>query len=394
MKKSILMGTMIFTILFSNFMSAFAEEKTETTNEEGLDIASEAKSAILIERDTGKVIFSKNENEQLPPASMAKIMTLLLAMESIEKGELKLDEMIRVSERASSMGGSQVFLEAGEEMSVEDLLKSVAIASGNDASVALAERISGSEEAFVKQMNNKVNELGLKNTQFQNSSGLPAENLYSTAYDMAIIAKELLKYEAITDYTSIYEDYLRKGQDNEFWLVNTNKLVRFYPGVDGLKTGYTSEAKYCLTATAKKDDMRVIAVVMGVDTVKKRNATVSAMLDYAFNHYDTKRIFDKDQVITNLNLMKAENEKINIITSESISTIHKKGEPTENIKTEVHLNKEFNLPMKKGDQAGTLIVKDGEKIISESPLIIEEDVHKATYLTLLKRSLRSLAKNQ
>src|SRR5690625_5088203 len=176
MKKSILMGTMIFTILFSNFMSAFSEEKTETKNEEErLDIASEAKSAILIERDTGKVIFSKNENEQLPPASMAKIMTLLLAMESLEKGELKLDEMIRVSERASSMGGSQVFLEAGEEMSVEDLLKSVAIASGNDASVALAERISGSEEAFVKQMNNKVNELGLKNTQFQNSSGLPAE---------------------------------------------------------------------------------------------------------------------------------------------------------------------------------------------------------------------------
>lgn len=379
--------------MFINFIPVFAEEVNVDDEKEVLDLAPEAKSAILIERDTGKVIFNKNENEQLPPASMTKLMTLLLIMESLEKGDLTLDEMIRVSEKAASMGGSQVFLEAGEEMSVEDLIKSIAIASGNDASVALAERVAGSEEAFVKQMNDKVKDLGLKNTHFENSSGLPADNLYSTAYDMAIIAKELLKYEDITNYTSIYDDYLRKGQENEFWLVNTNKLVKFYPGVDGLKTGYTNEAKYCLTATAKKNDMRVIAVVMGADTVKKRNATISDMLDYAFNHYDTKRIYEKDQVITSLELMKAEKDQVNIATSESISTIHKKGESTENITTEVLINETFDLPLKKGDQVGQLIVKDGDKIISESPLVVKEDIHKASYFTLFKRSLKNLAKN-
>src|SRR5690625_4127314 len=217
-------------------------------------------------------------------------MTLLLIMEAIENEELSLDETIRISENAASMGGSQIFLGAGEEMTVHDLLKGIAIASGNDASVALAERISGSEEAFVQEMNDKVTELGLENTHFQNASGLPADNHYSTSYDMAMIAKELLKYETITDYTSIYDDYLRKGEENEFWLVNTNKLVKFYPGVDGLKTGYTNEAKYCLTATAMKDDMRVIAVVMGADTIKERNASVSSLLDYAYNHFETQKL--------------------------------------------------------------------------------------------------------
>src|SRR5690625_1741904 len=390
MKKTILIVTIFLTMFVSMIVPIYAEE---TASSETPDLAPDAKSAILIERDTGKLLFDKNAHQKLPPASMTKIMTLLLIMEEIDQGHLKLDEVIRISENAASMGGSQVFLGIGEEMSVEDLLKSIAIASGNDASVALAERISGSEEAFVQKMNDKVDELNLKNSHFKNSTGLPAKDHYSSAYDMAMIAKELLKYESITDYTSIYEDYLRKGEKNEFWLVNTNKLVRFYPGVDGLKTGYTNEAKYCLTATAKKNDMRVIAVVMGADTVKKRNATISDMLDYAFNHYDTKKIYEKDQVITSLELMKAEKDQVNIATSESISTIHKKGESTENITTEVLLNETFDLPLKKGDQVGQLIVKDGDKIISESPLVVKEDIHKASYFTLFKRSLKNLAKN-
>src|SRR5699024_10125099 len=287
-------------------------------------------------------------------------MTLLLIMEAIENEELSLDETIRISENAASMGGSQIFLGAGEEMSVHDLLKGIAIASGNDASVALAERISGSEEAFVKKMNEKVDELGLENTKFQNTSGLPADDHYSTSYDMAMMAKELLKYESITDYTSIYDDYLRKGQDNEFWLVNTNKLVRFYPGVDGLKTGYTSEAKYCLTATAYKNDMRIIAVVMGADTVKERNATVSKMLDYAFNHYETNKLFDKGEKITDIKLFKAENQNIEMVASQSINTIHKKGESTDNISIVVQLDDDYQLPMKKGTQTGILLVKNGD----------------------------------
>lgn len=386
------MGSMIFFMLFSTTVPAFAEEKGNDASTDTPKLAEDANSAILMERDTGKMLFDKNANEKLPPASMTKIMTLLLIMEAIDKGNLKMDEMVRISERASSMGGSQVFLEAGEEMSVKDLLKGISIASGNDASVAMAERISGSEEAFVKKMNEKVKELNLKNTKFQNTTGLPAKDHYSTAYDMAVIAKELLKYESITKFTSVYEDYLRKGEDNEFWLVNTNKLVKFYPGVDGLKTGFTNEAKYCLTATAKKNDMRVIAVVMGAESPKKRNATVSQMLDYAFNHFETKQLFKKDQVITTLELLKAENKQINIVASESISTIHEKGADTADIKAQVELDKNLAPPMEKGDRVGTLYVKDGKKTLSETPLTIKQDIETASYFTFLKRSLQKMAK--
>src|SRR5690625_1952934 len=202
-------------------------------------------------------------------------------MEAIENNKLGWDEKITVSEYASSMGGSQIFLDVGEQMTVEDLVKGIAIASGNDASVALAERIAGSESAFVAMMNEKVKQLNLENTIFQNASGLPAKNHYSSAYDMAIVSKELLKYEKITEFTSIYEDYLRKGKENEFWLVNTNKLVRFYPEVDGLKTGYTSEAKFCLAATAKKEDKRFIAVVIRADTTKEKKNIITKRIDYA-----------------------------------------------------------------------------------------------------------------
>jgi len=391
MKKYILMITTLVITLSLFSIQVMAEEGSATQNK-SLDLAPEAKSGILIERDTGNVMYEKEANKKLPPASMTKIMTLLLIMEELEKGSLKKDDVIRISENAASMGGSQIFLEAGEEMKVNDLLKGIAIASANDASVALAERIAGSEEEFVSRMNEKVKELGLKDTQFQNTTGLPAENHYSTAHDMAMMAKELLSHESITEYTSIYEDYLRKGSEDEFWLVNTNKLVRFYPGVDGLKTGFTNEAKYCLTATAKKNDMRVIAVVMGVDTPKERNASVSNMLDYAFNTYETKKLFDKGEAITTLDLLKAEQKNVNIIASESISTLHKKGESVENLTTSVKLDS-VTLPLKKGEQVGKLVVKNGDKLISETPLVVESDIDKASLYTLFKRSIQKLSKN-
>lgn len=391
MKKNILIGMFFLSMLLSIGQPIYAMEKGEKKdNKETVGLAQDAKSAILIERDTGDILFEKESHQQLPPASMTKVMTLLLIMESLETGNLKLDEVIRISENAASMGGSQIFLGAGEEMSVEDLLKGIAIASGNDASVALAERISGSEAAFVNQMNEKVKELNLKNTKFQNVSGLPAKDHYSSTYDMAIIAKELLKYESITDYTSIYEDYLRKGEEDEFWLVNTNKLVKFYPGVDGLKTGFTNEAKYCLTATAKKNDMRVIAVVMGADTVKDRNATVSQLLDYAFNHFETKKLYEKGQKITDIQLLKAELDHVDVVASESISTLHKKGDSKENLTTEIIVDKSFSLPMKKGDEVGKLLIKDNDKILSETALVLKKDLKKASYLTLVKRSIQQL----
>jgi len=231
--------------------------------EETEDLAPNAKSAIMIEASTGEILFRKNENEKLAPASMTKMMSMLLIMEEIEKGNLKWDEKITVSENASSMGGSQIFLEPREQMTVTELLKGIAIASGNDATVAMAERISGSEEAFVKKMNERAKKLGLKNTNFVTSTGLDADNHYSSAYDMALIAKELVKHEKILEFTGTYEDYLRTDSSSPFWLVNTNRLVRFYSGVDGLKTGFTSTAGYCLTATAQRggrEDLRAAKI--------------------------------------------------------------------------------------------------------------------------------------
>ncbi|MEN1969102.1 D-alanyl-D-alanine carboxypeptidase family protein [Lentibacillus sp. N15] len=392
MKKYGLLISMVFSLLWVSTISVFAEEKSTDESKDTVDLAPDAKSAILIERDTGKVLFDKNAQEELPPASMTKIMTLLIIMEELDKGNLKLDEKVRVSEKAASMGGSQIFLEAGEEMSLNDLLKGISIASGNDASVAMAERIAGSEEAFVKRMNKKAKELGLKNTHFNNCTGLPADDHYSTANDMAVMAKELLKYEKITDYTSIYEDYLRKGTEDEFWLVNTNKLVKFYPGVDGLKTGYTNEAKYCLTATAQKNDMRVISVVMGAKTTKERNATVTKMLDYAFNQFGTKKLFEKGQPITKLNMLKADEREVDVVASESISTLHKKGEEPKNITTLVKMDS-VSLPLEKGDKVGTLIVKDGKKVLSKTTLTVKEDIKPASFFTLFKRSIGEMTKS-
>lgn len=389
MNKRSMILTLICFFLFSSFYSPLstqaASEEKQTPN-----LAKDANSAILMEQDTGTILFEKDPHEKLPPASMTKVMTLLLIMEAIDQGQLTLDEQVRISENASSMGGSQVFLEAGEEMSVEDLLKSIAIASANDASVALAERISGSEEAFVEAMNDKVKELGLKNTKFKNTTGLPAEDHYSTAYDMAVISRELLKYEDITAYTSIYEDYLREGTDKEFWLVNTNKLVRFYPGVDGLKTGYTSEAKYCLAATMKKEDMRVVAVVFGYDSSKTRNAEVSSMLDYAFNHYVATKLHEQGEVITELSLLKGEERKTNIVTKEKVSTIHPKGEDMDNLHTEYELFDDLSLPIKAGDEVGTLYVKNDNEILMESPLTVEQSIEKASLFTLFKRALQKV----
>ena len=247
----------VFTLSMS--VPSFAAEKTKTAE---LDLAPKTKSAILIEKDTGSVLFDKNKDERLSPASMTKIMTMLLIMEALDQKRISMTDKVRTSEYAASMGGSQIVLEPGEEMTVEQMLRGIAIGSGNDASVAMAEKIAGSEEEFVKRMNAKAMDLGLKNTKFQNCTGLPTSDHYSSAYDMAMMAKELLKHEEITKFTSLYESYLREDTDKKFWLVNTNKLVKFYPGVDGLKTGFTHEAKYCLTATAKKDNMELIAVIM------------------------------------------------------------------------------------------------------------------------------------
>lgn len=381
--------TILLVSMFSMpVMANHHEEAIEQVASEASQpkLANNSKSAILIERDTGQVLFEKKPHEKLSPASMTKIMTLLLIMEALENGKIKKDEMVRTSEYAASMGGSQIFLEEGEEMSVDDMLKGIAIASANDASVALAERIAGSEEAFVQRMNDKVKELGLKNTLFQNTTGLPAKEHYSSAYDMAMIARELLKYETITDYTSIYEDYLRQGEEEEFWLVNTNKLVKFYEGVDGLKTGFTNEAKYCLTATAERNGMRTIAVVFGAETSKERNSDVTQLLDYGYSNFETKSIYKKNEKVTEFDWMKANKEKVNVVTDDSVSLLYEKGSDLEKLDTRIKINQNIELPINKNKVVGQLEVLLDNDVVQKTDLIIQEDVKKASVLQLFQRT--------
>jgi D-alanyl-D-alanine carboxypeptidase (penicillin-binding protein 5/6) len=323
---------------------------------------------------------------------MTKVMTMLLIMEAIDQGKLSWNEKIRASEYAASMGGSQIFLEPGEEMTTKEMLRGIAIGSGNDAAVAMAERIAGSEDAFVEKMNEKAKELGLTHTHFENTTGLPVKGHYSTAYDMAIMAKELLKYEDITKFTGMYEAYLRENTDKKFWLVNTNKLVRFYPGVDGLKTGFTNEAKYCLTATAQKDGMRVIAVVFGAPTSKDRNAQVTKMLDYAYSQYQTHPIFKRNQAVGKAKISKGQDKMVKALTSEPLSLLTKKGEKTDGVEQKVIMQKDLKAPLQKGDQVGTLkLIQDG-KVVLESPLVASKNVAEAGWWTLCKRAFGMFTK--
>ncbi|MED0948161.1 serine-type D-Ala-D-Ala carboxypeptidase DacF [Bacillus mobilis] len=378
-----------FMLLLSGTSVSFAQsEKTKQgkTEETTPKLAEQASSAIVIEQDTGKVLFDKNPNEKLPPASMTKIMTMLLIMEQVEKGKLKLTDKVRASEHAASMGGSQIFLEPGEEMTVNEMLKGIAIASGNDASVAVAEHIAGSEEGFVNMMNKKAKDLGLKNTHFQNPTGLPAKDHYSTANDMAIMARELMKYPLIRKYTGKYEDYLREDTDKKFWLVNTNKLVRFYPGVDGVKTGFTTEAKYCLTASAEKNGMRVISVVMGAPTSKERNNQVTKLLDYAFGQYMTKKLYTRGEKIKTVQVGKGKKEKVDLVASDNVSLLMKKGENMDKVKQEVIAEKKVKAPIKKGDALGTLVIKKDKDVLLKQTIVAKEDVAAASWWELFKRS--------
>lgn len=357
--------------------------------EETEDLAPNAKSAIMIEASTGEILFQKNKDEKLAPASMTKMMSMLLIMEEIENGNLKWNEMITTSEKASSMGGSQIFLKVGEKMTVEDLLKGVAIASGNDAVVALAERVSGSEEQFVKRMNTRAQDLGLKNTNFINATGLTADNHYSSAYDMSLIAKELVKHEKILEFTSTYEDYLRKDTKSPFWLVNTNRLVRFKEGVDGLKTGFTDEAGYCLTATMKKDNMRLITVVMKEENTSKRSADTTKMLDYGFNIYMVQTILDEKTTIEKKKVELGKTLTTEIVPKENITILNKKSEEQKNITYKTNINK-IIAPVKKGDKVGTIDIIEDNNIISTIDATVKEDISKANILTIYLRNLKEI----
>lgn len=364
-----------------------SNESTDDDSSDGL--LSDGKSAILIEASTGEILYEKNAHDRYAPASMTKIMSMILIMEEIEKGNLKWDEVLVASEYAASMGGSQIFLQPNEKMTVKDLFKAVAIGSANDATVVFAERIAGTEEKFVKKMNDKAKELGLKDTNFKNAVGLDEANHYSSAYDMAMMAKELVKHEQVFEFTTIYEDYLRQNTDNKFWLVNTNKLIKTYDGADGLKTGYTKEAGYCLTATVKKDNMRLIGTIMGASDSKSRNSNMATLLDYGYNTYQMQVEVKKDEVVSKKKLSKAKNEVIEIVPKKDASVLVEKGEEKEALNYEMNLDK-IKLPIKKGDKVGILKLKEGNEVISTTELTVKEDVEKADILELYKRSIKSI----
>lgn len=348
----------------------------------------DATSAILIDKASGKVLYEKNADEKLPMASMTKIMSMLLIMENINEGNLSYTDKVIISKNASGMGGSQVFLQEGEEYKVEDLLKCIAVSSANDAVVAMAEKISGSVEKFVELMNNKAKEIGLLNTNFANPHGLDNENHYSTARDMARLAQELLKYEDILKFTSIYEDYLTKPDGSQVWLVNTNRLVRFYDGVDGLKTGYTTDAGYCLTATALKNDLRLISVVMKSSSSDARSKDTATLLSYGFNSFKNNVIYSKDKALGEINVVNGKVDKVKVYLKEDATELlgitEKPGDYSFNIKVD-----KIEAPIKKDSVVGIAEVIDSEgNIIKEAEIIVKDDIVRANFWDYLKRNMK------
>lgn len=344
-----------------------------------LDLKS--KSAIMIEESSKKILFEKDAHEKMAPASMTKIMTLLLVAEAISDNRISLDQEVTASEYAVSMGGSQVYLEANSKYKISELIKAVGIGSANDASVVLAEVVGGTVENFVAMMNNKAKELGLTDTNFKNPHGLDEANHYSTAYDMAMIASELVKYDFILDVTSTYEDHFTHPNGNSIWLVNTNSLIRFYDGVDGLKTGFTTEAGYCLTATKKVDDMRILTVTMNAETKDDRNSDTIKLMESAFSMYNVKKVIDKNNSLGKTFVNKSTQKYVNYYLEDDAKLLLTKD--TRDIKYDYKINVDnLTAPLKAGDVVGKLkLTYDNESV--EYNIIINEDVKKANYFETL-----------
>lgn len=348
-----------------------------------------AGSSILMEVSTKTILYEKNKDSQVAVASLTKMMAQILILEAIESGNLTWEEQVKASSNAAGYGGTQIYLQPGEMMSVRDLMKGITMASANDATVVLAERIAGSEEAFVKMMNEKAKKLGLKNTNFMNPTGLDEDNHYSSAYDMALIAIELLKHDEILEFSSVYEDYLRTDTPNKFWLVNTNKLVRFYDGADGLKTGFTDNAGYTMAVTAKRNDMRLIAIVLGEAVSKVRNQETTSLLDYGFNLYKVQVIKKQGDVIKTVDLNKATKNKVDVVLDRDITVLSKKSDTEKSYTEKVNIN-EVKLPLKENQIVGNIEIYDQGKQIGSYPLIVKENVKKKNIFKLFLDNLKDI----
>ena len=367
----------ILLMIFSIYIPCSAEE-----------VIPGAVSGILIDADSGKIIFEKNKNKKVAMASLTKMMSQIIILEEIEKGNIKWDDIVVVSKTAQDMGGSQIYIEMGERISIRDLMKGISMASGNDATVMMAEVISGTEEKFVERMNKKAKELGLKNTKFVNCTGLDEEGHYSTAYDLSVIARELVvNHPSILEFSSLYEDYLREGTDKKFWLVNTNKLVHFYEGADGLKTGHTDNAGYCLAATAKRGNLRLIGIVLGEKDSKIRNSETMSLLDYGFNTVKMNKLMSKDEVVKKISIDKASDKELEIVMCDDLNILENKSSEKVNYRFKYSIN-EIKLPLKKGEVIGKVKVYN-DKYIKSGDLCINKDIKRLSFFDLYLKNIIS-----
>ena len=353
------------------------------------ELVPNAKAAILIDPDSKKILYEKNIYDEVSIASLTKMMGLTIIFEKIDEGKIKYTDKVIASKNASEMGGSQIWLSEGEELTVDELLKGIIMASANDGIVAMAEYIAGSEEAFVKMMNRKASELKLVHTHFTNPTGLDEKGHYSSAYDLSIVASELMSHPDVFKYTTIYEDYLRKNTDNKFWLVNTNKLIKTYKGADGLKTGMTDNAGYCMAVTARRNGMRILAIVLGEKEGKVRNKETSELLDYGFNNYEITTIKKKGEKVGEIEFLKSNPERIDIVLNEDVNLIKKKDEVKKEYKSEVKLNN-LKLPIKKGEEIGELLIKDNNEIVKRIVLNSNQDMEKRSFFDLWGNILKSM----
>lgn len=361
--------------------------ETAETSAVGTVLDIKAKSAVLMEPNTGKILYEQNADKPLPPASITKIMSLLLVMEALDRGDFTLETVVNASEHACSMGGSQIWLEPGEGMTVHDLLKATVIASANDACVALGELVAGSEEGFVELMNSRAKELGMNSTTFKNCTGLDAEGHLTTANDVAVMSGELIKHDLIKDYSTVWMDTLRDGKSE---LVNTNKLVRFYKGTTGLKTGTTSVAKYCLSATAERDNLSLVAVIMGGETSSDRFEGAKKLLDFGFANFSFRKI-GADLKETEIPLLKAEKKTLKVKAEEEISLLSQKSAKND-IKRETEWNKNITAPIKKGQTVGYVNIYNGEENIGKIPIKAAENIKKMTFGLSFGKILKGLFK--
>ncbi len=352
-----------------------------------LDIG--GKSALLMDIATGTVLYEKNAHEALPPASVTKVMTMLLIMEAIDSGKIGWNDTVIASEAASAKGGSQIYLKVGEQMSVTDMVKSIAVSSANDCACAMAEHIAGSEAAFVQLMNQRAKELGMNDTNFVNCTGLDdapdAKNHRTSAYDIALMSRELMNnHPEIQKFTTIWMDTVRDGT---FGLSNTNKLVRFYPGATGLKTGFTAEAGYCLSATAQRDSIGLIAVVMGAKTSQERFAACKSLLDYGFANY---ALVKPQGLLGEVQVKLGEMDSVVAVPAEPVEVLVDKAQANQ-VQVKTVLEESVAAPVSKGQKLGTLTVRVGEQVIFQTPMIAQESVNRVSWWDLFLRILRTVA---